>query len=44
LSDIAEQVRAAEVRRTAVILVGAVLGAGQFCDSHLYSSHRDREP
>lgn len=44
LSDIAGQVRAADVRRTAVILVGAVLTAGQFCDSHLYSAQRDREP
>ncbi len=42
LADIAERVRAADVRRTAVILVGAVLGAGQFCDSHLYSAERDR--
>ncbi|MGQ0464437.1 MAG: precorrin-4 C(11)-methyltransferase [Sporichthyaceae bacterium] len=44
LADIAEQVRAADVRRTAVILVGAVLTAGQFCDSHLYSPSRCREP
>lgn len=44
LADIAAQVRAADVRRTAVILVGAVLTADQFCDSHLYSAGRCREP
>jgi precorrin-4/cobalt-precorrin-4 C11-methyltransferase len=41
LTDIAEQVRAADVRRTAVILVGAVLGRSGV-DSHLYSAARDR--
>jgi precorrin-4/cobalt-precorrin-4 C11-methyltransferase len=41
LADIAEQVRAAGIRRTAVIIVGQVLGrAGQ--DSHLYSAARER--
>lgn len=42
LADIAAQVRDAGVRRTAVILVGRVLAAEQFPDSHLYSSERDR--
>jgi precorrin-4/cobalt-precorrin-4 C11-methyltransferase len=42
LADIAEQVRAAGVMRSAVIIVGAVLTADQFCDSHLYSPHRAR--
>jgi precorrin-4/cobalt-precorrin-4 C11-methyltransferase len=41
LADIAEQVRAADIRRTAVIIVGQVLGrSGQ--DSHLYSAARER--
>lgn len=43
LADIATQVRAAGVQRTAVILIGSVLTASQFCDSHLYSSQRGRE-
>jgi precorrin-4/cobalt-precorrin-4 C11-methyltransferase len=42
LSDIAERVHAAGVCRTAVIIVGAVLGAAGFCDSHLYSPERVR--
>lgn len=42
LADVAEQVLAAGVRRTAVIVVGRVLAADGFPDSHLYSSHRDR--
>ncbi|MDT7676290.1 MAG: precorrin-4/cobalt-precorrin-4 C11-methyltransferase [Pseudonocardiales bacterium] len=41
LADIAEQVRAADIRRTAVIIVGQVLGrSGR--DSHLYSAARER--
>ena len=43
LATIAEQVRAANVRRTAVIIVGPALGEPGFCDSHLYSSERERE-
>jgi precorrin-4/cobalt-precorrin-4 C11-methyltransferase len=43
LADIAEQVRAADVRRTAVIVVGAVLAAAEFPDSHLYSAARRRD-
>jgi precorrin-4/cobalt-precorrin-4 C11-methyltransferase len=43
LADIAEIVRAAGVVRTAVIIVGAVLTADQFCDSHLYSNGRCRD-
>ncbi|NJQ02672.1 precorrin-4 C(11)-methyltransferase [Streptomyces sp. PLAI1-29] len=42
LGTIGDQVRAAGVTRTAVIMVGRVLGAGQFPDSHLYSAGRDR--
>ncbi|MEU1538627.1 precorrin-4 C(11)-methyltransferase [Actinacidiphila glaucinigra] len=40
LSDIADQVKAAGVVRTAVIIVGRTLGAEQFRDSHLYSAER----
>lgn len=43
LADIAEVVRTAGVVRTAVIIVGAVLTADQFCDSHLYSTTRCRD-
>ncbi|HEY0165523.1 MAG TPA: precorrin-4 C(11)-methyltransferase [Jatrophihabitans sp.] len=42
LADIAEQVRQASIRRTAVIVVGRVLTAAGFPDSHLYSAARDR--
>jgi precorrin-4/cobalt-precorrin-4 C11-methyltransferase len=42
LDDIADQVRAAGITRTAVIIVGRSLGAEQFRDSHLYSSARER--
>ncbi|WP_327069824.1 precorrin-4 C(11)-methyltransferase [Kitasatospora sp. NBC_01302] len=42
LDSIAEQVRAAGVLRTAVIMVGRTLSAEQFPDSHLYSARRDR--
>ncbi|PRY40671.1 precorrin-4 C(11)-methyltransferase [Umezawaea tangerina] len=42
LADIAGQVLAADIRRTAVIVVGRVLGATQFLDSHLYSAERCR--
>lgn len=42
LADIAETVRAAGVLRTAIIVVGAVLTADQFPDSHLYSTGRCR--
>ncbi len=44
LGDIAAQVLAAGVRRTAVIIVGKVLAAEGFRDSHLYSAARDRSP
>lgn len=40
LDDIAGQVKAAGVVRTAVIIVGRTLGAEQFRDSHLYSAER----
>jgi precorrin-4/cobalt-precorrin-4 C11-methyltransferase len=42
LSDIAPRVRDAGVRRTAVIIVGRVLAAEGFVDSHLYSTSRIR--
>ncbi|GLY17740.1 precorrin-4 C(11)-methyltransferase [Kineosporia rhizophila] len=42
LATIADQVHAAGIRRTAVIVVGPVLTAGDFPDSHLYSSERCR--
>ncbi|MET7395863.1 precorrin-4 C(11)-methyltransferase [Dactylosporangium sp. NPDC005572] len=42
LSDIAAQVEAAGIRRTAVIVVGPVLTAEEFPDSHLYSTTRPR--
>jgi precorrin-4/cobalt-precorrin-4 C11-methyltransferase len=44
LATIAEQVRAAGVKRTAVIIVGPALGEPGFCDSHLYSPARERTP
>ncbi|MFI5958719.1 precorrin-4 C(11)-methyltransferase [Cryptosporangium sp. NPDC051539] len=43
LGDITAAVEAAGVVRTAVIIVGAVLTASEFSDSHLYSSDRCRE-
>jgi precorrin-4/cobalt-precorrin-4 C11-methyltransferase len=42
LADIAGQVEEAGVRRTAVVIVGKVLTAEQFPDSHLYSTTRPR--
>lgn len=42
LATIADAVRAADVRRTAVIMVGRALAPADFCDSHLYSAARDR--
>jgi precorrin-4/cobalt-precorrin-4 C11-methyltransferase len=42
LADIAGQVRAAGIKRTAIIVVGAVLTAEEFPDSHLYSTSRQR--
>ena len=42
LADIADAVHAAGIKRTAVIIVGQVLDAGSFCESHLYSPARDR--
>ncbi|GAA4204209.1 precorrin-4 C(11)-methyltransferase [Microbispora amethystogenes] len=42
LGDIADQVVAAGIRRTAVIVVGRALTAHEFPDSHLYSAARDR--
>jgi precorrin-4/cobalt-precorrin-4 C11-methyltransferase len=43
LATIAEQVHAAGVVRTAVIVVGPVLTAEHFPDSHLYSVERCRD-
>jgi precorrin-4/cobalt-precorrin-4 C11-methyltransferase len=42
LADIAGQVEAAGVKRTAVVVVGPVLAAAEFPDSHLYSKNRSR--
>lgn len=42
LGDIAGQMRAAGVTRTAVIVIGEVLTTGEFSDSYLYSSTRNR--
>ncbi|RZU18420.1 precorrin-4/cobalt-precorrin-4 C11-methyltransferase [Kribbella rubisoli] len=42
LADIADQVKSAGIRRTAVIIVGKVLSATTFRDSHLYSADRAR--
>lgn len=42
LADLAEQTRAAGITRTAVIVVGDVLGAEGFSDSYLYSVGRRR--
>jgi len=42
LATIATAVAEAEIRRTAVILVGPALAADGFCDSHLYSAARER--
>jgi precorrin-4/cobalt-precorrin-4 C11-methyltransferase len=42
LGDIAAQVKAAGVLRTAVIIVGRTLAAEHFRDSHLYSTGRCR--
>ncbi|MFI1992297.1 precorrin-4 C(11)-methyltransferase [Actinoplanes sp. NPDC020271] len=42
LADIAAKVKEAGIKRTAVIVVGAALTAGQFPDSHLYSADRCR--
>ena len=42
LGEIAADVRAAGVRRTAVIVVGPALAAEGFRDSHLYSDARER--
>ncbi|GLZ33384.1 precorrin-4 C(11)-methyltransferase [Lentzea sp. NBRC 105346] len=42
LADIASQVNAAGIKRTAVIVVGKVLTAHDFPDSHLYSADRCR--
>jgi precorrin-4/cobalt-precorrin-4 C11-methyltransferase len=42
LADIAAQVERVGVRRTAVVIVGPVLTAAEFPDSHLYSTTRCR--
>jgi precorrin-4/cobalt-precorrin-4 C11-methyltransferase len=44
LSDLASQVRARGIRRTAIIVDGQVLAESCFDDSHLYSAARDRDP
>jgi precorrin-4/cobalt-precorrin-4 C11-methyltransferase len=42
LSELAEQMRAADITRTAVIVVGDALAAEGFADSYLYSAGRVR--
>jgi precorrin-4/cobalt-precorrin-4 C11-methyltransferase len=42
LSDIADQMHEADITKTAVIVVGDVLAAGEFTDSYLYSAGRIR--
>lgn len=42
LGDIADRVATAGVARTAVIVVGPVVGTGEGCESHLYSASRTR--
>jgi precorrin-4/cobalt-precorrin-4 C11-methyltransferase len=42
LADIAGQVESAGIKRTAIVVVGPVLTAEQFPDSHLYSTTRCR--
>jgi len=42
LADIAGQVEAAGITRTAVVIVGRALAAAEFPDSHLYSTSRCR--
>lgn len=42
LAELAEQMKAAGITKTAVIFVGEVLGAQGFSDSYLYSSGRRR--
>jgi precorrin-4/cobalt-precorrin-4 C11-methyltransferase len=42
LGELAERVRSRGIRRTAIIVVGRVLGPTSFDDSHLYSAGRDR--
>jgi precorrin-4/cobalt-precorrin-4 C11-methyltransferase len=44
LTDIAAAVHESGIRRTAVIIVGRVLAAEGFRDSHLYSVARERPP
>lgn len=44
LADIADQVEAAGLRHTAVIIVGQALGAGEVKGSYLYDPHRARLP
>jgi precorrin-4/cobalt-precorrin-4 C11-methyltransferase len=44
LTSIAGQVTGAGIRRTAIIVIGRVLTAEHFPDSHLYSTERSRPP
>jgi precorrin-4/cobalt-precorrin-4 C11-methyltransferase len=43
LRDLADEMHAADITKTAVIVVGDVLAAEGFADSYLYSSGRTRE-
>ena len=42
LATVAAAVRAAGVRRTAIVFIGPALARGDFAESHLYSSSRER--
>jgi precorrin-4/cobalt-precorrin-4 C11-methyltransferase len=42
LGDLAGEVQARGIRRTAIVIIGRVLGRSGFDDSHLYSAGRDR--
>jgi precorrin-4/cobalt-precorrin-4 C11-methyltransferase len=42
LSDIADQMHEADITKTAIVVVGDVLTAGEFTDSYLYSAGRIR--
>jgi len=44
LGQLAARVRERGIRRTAIIVVGRVLRATEFRDSHLYSADRERDP
>jgi precorrin-4/cobalt-precorrin-4 C11-methyltransferase len=42
LGELPDRVRGRGIRRTAIVIIGPVLGQDRFDDSHLYSPGRDR--